>query len=55
MSVDEMTAAAIKITGDVGSGRNPSEMPHEDEYTEDDQSGGEVLPELVKVARKAEI
>ena len=55
MSVDEMRAAAMKITGDVGSGRSPSEMLHEDEYAEDDQSGGEVPPELVKVVRKAEI
>ena len=55
MSVDEMTAAAMKITGDVGSGRSQSEMLHEDEYAEHDQSGGELLPEFVKVAREAEI
>ena len=55
MSVDEMTAAATKITGDVGLGRSPPEMLHEDENAEDDQSGGELLPELVKVARKVEI
>ena len=39
MSVDEMTAAAMKITGHAGSGRSPSEMFHEDEYAEDDPSG----------------
>ena len=55
MSVDMMTAAAVKITGNVGSGRSPSEMLHEDEYADEDQSAGELLPELVKVARKAEI
>ena len=55
MSVDEMTATAMKITSDIGSGRSPSEMLHEDDYAEDDQSGGDLLPELVKVARKSEI
>ena len=54
MSVDEMTKAAAKITGQK-SGQSPSESLHEDEYAEDDQSGGELVPELVRAARKSEI
>ena len=50
-----MAEAARKITGQEELGRNPSEMIHEDEYAEDDQSRGELIPELVKDARKAEI
>jgi hypothetical protein len=52
MSVDEMTATAMKITGKLKSGQSPADVLHEDEYAEDDQSGGELLPELVKIARK---
>ena len=55
MSVDEIIATAMKITGGIRSGRSPSEMLHEDEYAEDDQSGSELLPELVKIAMKSEI
>ncbi len=46
---------AMKITGKIKAGEGPADMLHEDEYAEDDQSGGELLPELVKVARKSEI
>ena len=55
MSIDEMAEAARKVTGQEELGRSPSEMLHEDEYAEDDQSGGELIPELVKEARKSEI
>ena len=55
MSVDEMTAAAMKITGVVSSGRDAADVLHEDECAVDDQSGGELKPELVEVARRSEI
>ena len=48
MSVDEMTATAMKITGKLKSGQSPADMLHEDEYAE------ELLPELVKITRKSE-
>ena len=55
MSVDEMTAAAMKITGVISSGRNRADVLHEDECAVDDQSRGESNPEFVKVARRSEI
>ena len=51
MSVDEKTAAAMKITGVVSSVRDAADVLHQDECAVDDQSGGELNPELVKVAR----
>ena len=55
LSVDEMAEAARKITGQEELGRSPSEMLHEDKCAVDDQSVGELVPELVREARKAEI
>ena len=50
-----MKEAAKNIIGHGGEGRSPSDMFHGDAYAEDDQSGSELLPKLVKEARKAEI
>ena len=55
MSVDEMTAVAMKITGVISPGRNAADVPHEDECAVDDQSGGQLKLELAKAARRAEI
>ena len=50
-----MAEAASRISGQEEFVKSPSEMLHEDEYAEDDQSGSELVPELVKEARKSEI
>jgi hypothetical protein len=55
MSIDEMTAAAMKITGVVSAGRNAADVLHEDECAVDDQSGGVLDPGLGKAARRSEI
>ena len=51
MNVDEMDEAVTKLTGKVGH----VEMLHEDEIAMDDQSGGELDPQLVRQARRSEI
>ena len=55
MNIDEMTAAAMKITGVVSLGRNAADVLHKDECAVDDQSGGVLDPGLVKAACRCEI
>ena len=51
MSVEEMSDAVENITGKSG----PAEELHEEDFAVDDQSGGELIPKLVREARQSEI